>query len=41
MPRKKTLPNEKAENLKTCLLKNIDPKYILKRATAKAGNIFL
>jgi hypothetical protein len=40
MPTKKPLPNEKAENLKTCLLKNIDPKYILKRATAKAENIF-
>jgi hypothetical protein len=45
-PPKKPLPNENAENLpaggcaKTCLLKNIDPKYILKRATAKAENIF-
>jgi len=28
MPTKKTPPNEKAENLKTCLLKNIKPKTL-------------
>jgi hypothetical protein len=29
MPMQKTLPNEKAENLKTYLLKNIKPKTLL------------
>jgi len=42
MPTKKILPNEKAENLKTCLLKNINPKNdYLKNVVAKTGAIFL
>ena len=31
MPTKRTPPNEKAENLKTCLLKNICPKTLFEK----------
>ena len=31
MPAEKTPPNEKAENLKTCLLKNIWPKTLFEK----------
>jgi len=37
MPTKKTPSNEKAENLKTCLLKNIDPKRLLEKCHRQSG----
>jgi len=41
MPAKKTPPNERAKNLKTCLLKKYWPNAYLKSAVAEARNIFL
>jgi hypothetical protein len=42
MPAEKTPPNEKAENLKTCLLKNIDPKCLVEKSHRQSGeHIFM